>query len=669
MASQLLAILQQGLDVQEKQQNKELERALRTLELGTQVKMQQQKLDFEELEGERERGFTLTRDYIDDLQRSLELDVEADRRMDEIVYESTQERLIAEAGFKHEKQLTEFSEMSATERQRLKGLSDFEITKYGEMSATERQRLSDLSALELQEYIQESTTERDRLKHEFDVKLTGMGYAHAQYTAAEAERTASRQLIEANFDEIINTGKADAHRNKLDAFTMFTSKYNFSNLEEQADEYRDYFGDAAEDAGASETFARTVFDTVTNFQINPEQGYSAMESLLRQVEELYGIQSTNPRGKTAQGDQAAKDIRFLVSIGFLPPGEFQDVKSKGKPAVMYSPEDESAGLIPEGKQVGEVKFAAEEPRVLGNFYKSGAFENIMSSVTKNNEVINNLQSEWNERSTAIVKDADGNVLTNPDEIWKQRFLHQKATDPIRVDPVSKTKMARHEQSQKFLAELASQFDKNGTGRSKLVGMQNYTQKMTNSDVSDDTFRKETYDDLKSVTQHSGPMTVLLTTMKQYHKNKSVTAGKKVGMADIEAGIFVDRLRGIGPKGAKMTDAAFDVGEKDDSQWAASYFGKGKFADYMKDPAFWDMAEKNLGLFFNEKGQNNNIDWQYIGNADWWDWRGEEYQRERLVETLTNFETLKNAISSGQTLYNEWLLDDQEETDAFNSLNK
>ena len=52
MASQLLAILQQGLDVQEKQQNKELERALRTLELGTQVKMQQQKLDFEELEGE-----------------------------------------------------------------------------------------------------------------------------------------------------------------------------------------------------------------------------------------------------------------------------------------------------------------------------------------------------------------------------------------------------------------------------------------------------------------------------------------------------------------------------------------------------------------------------------------------------------------------------------------
>ena len=48
----------------------------------------------------------------------------------------------------------------------------------------------------------------------------------------------------------------------------------------------------------------------------------------------------------------------------------------------------------------------------------------MSSVTKNNEVINNLQSEWNERSTAIEKDADGNVLTNPDEIWKQRFLHQ-----------------------------------------------------------------------------------------------------------------------------------------------------------------------------------------------------------------------------------------------------
>jgi len=647
MASQLLAILQQGLDVQEKQQNRELERALRTLELGTQVKMQQQKLDFEELEGERGRGFTLTRDYMDDLQRSLELDVEADRSMDEIVYQATQERKMTEAGFAFSKGETEYEQR--------------EITR--------RQELASLAAIKQTEYEQRSMTERDKQKLEADVQLTGIAFAHDKATALEAERRAARETVAEQFNEVINTGKEDAHRNKLDAFTMFTSKYNFSNLEEDAKEYRDYFGDAAEEAGASETFARTVFDTVTNFQVNPAQSYSAMESLLRQVEELYNVQATNPRGKTAQGDQAASDIRFLVSIGFLPPGEFLDVQSEGKEAVMYSAEDESAGVIPKGKQVGEVRFAAEKPRVLGNYYKSDAFENIMNSVTKNNDVINNLQMEWNERNTAIVKDANGNVLTNPDDIWKRRFLHQRDTSPIRVDPISGSKMAKHEQSQKFLDELAAQFAKNGTGRSKLVGMQNYKQQMINTGVSDDDFRDGVYSSLKDASKHSGPMTVLLTTMKEFHKNTSINAGKKKGLAEIESGIFINQLKGLHPKGGKFTDAAFEVGEYEDSKWATSYFGKGKFADYMRDPAFWDMAEKNLTLFFNEGGQNNNIDWQYIGNADWWDWRGTEYQRERLTETLVNFETLKNAISTGQTLYKVLELNQQAETDAFNSLNK
>ena len=648
MASQLLSILQQGLDVQEKHQQRELDRALRQLELGTQVEMQEQRLDFEAMEGERERGFTLTRDYIDDLQRALELDVEADREMDRIVYESTQERLLTEAGFRFDKEIEEARQLH-------------DKSKYE--SGYEHER-------ELTEFKEEAATARTKMVEEGAIHRAGMGYAHDRAMQEEAEKAAARSHAMQTFNENVNMGKAQADRNKMDAFHMLTSKFNFQNLGENASVYKEQFTDLAEEIiGDGQTvLASQLFDTIVNYQTDPVAGKGGMESMLREIEELYKIQKDNPYGATAVGDMAKKQMQFLEAIGFIPPGAWDRATLPAVDAVLYKEGDK----IPEGKKVGDIKIPAKEATEGDTYFKSDAFESILDSVTKNNEVIANLDAEWNEKFTPEYKDDKGNLITDPDEIWKQRYLFQRDTSPVTPDITNKALFEKHQKTKQMLADFAKSVSgAGGAGGSHYQNLSTLSGYEASTDISRQAFLDQVHTDLQKASKSSGAMTILLTTMKDYYKDRARSQGKSAGLAELEAENFVDNLRGTG-KDYKM-GSKIGVGDKDNDAWVGNWFNPkyNKFAEYLRDPSFWNQVDANTKKFLAEEGQNNNIDWEYTAGdgPDYWDWRGGDYQRDKLKESLSNIGILKNTILKGHGLYDVYRTKKQDEDDFFDSLSK
>lgn len=598
MASQLLAILQQGITSQEKHQDRELQRALRQLELGTQVKMQQQKLDFEELEGERERGFTLTRDYLDDLESQLARDIDHEREMDRLEYETQFEKDIQEAEFLHDRETAVFGEKMETSR----ALSG------------DRQKIEELV----------------------------LGEALLTVRQQEAERTASRQAVEAGFTDTIDLLLKEAEKNKHGSIQMLTGSFYLPNLAEEADSYQDTYEKMAKDLGADSSLAQKVFANVVNYQGDPMAGVAGMESLMNEINEMYSMSVENVGMPTAEGDKATANINFLVAIGFLPPGVQQEVKGMVKQK--YTALDKEKDRIPKGKKVGD-EYDVET--VLGQYSKLEAWEKIYGAYKQNKQVQKNVKQEYHERYTPIMIDDEGNAIEDPDTAWRKRFLFETEVSSITPDlsdiqphlnAARKNQQAIKDLLDSGLNETAGKFETANTLETQAA-------------AQDTKLRDNAYISFSNVRDNSGSMTMLLTAAREYlwMKNWTESEFNKFAKQSVDADTGALNVRGKG------------------DNWVTEYFHPdSRWGQILRDDKFWGHFDDTLQRFGKERGQG---DYVYYGGVNLWDWASPDYQKNKVRASFTAAKSFKKQYMAGLPLYEKWMESKKDADDAFNQVFK
>lgn len=624
MASQLLAILQQGIDTQEKHQDRELQRALRQLELGTQVKLQEQKLDFEELEGERERGFTLTRDYLDDLQRTLEQDVDHQREMDRVEYETEAEFKLSEAEMEWEK--------------------------------------------ERDIYTQEQETLRTKSAHEQAIERVVLEAGLDAAARNEQERANQRARAEESFTANINIFLGEAEKAQHAAIQMLTGNVHFNNLGEEADSYLDDYRELAEDIGADSTLADKLFANIVNYNQDPVAGKAGMESLMNQINEWYSMSAVNAKTPTAEGDKAQKNINFLITAGVIPPGVQEQVT--GQVTNTYTEHDKEQGVIPDGKKVGDEYDATVD---LGTYQKLDAWDRIYSSFVQNKAVQRNLRDELNESVASIQLNEAGEPISDPDEAWRKRWLFQTETSAVDADL---SDLQPKLDSQKRNIEAINNLLNNN-----LEGAANNFNKVASFDTKaaaiDTKLRDNTYSPFSDVREDSGSMTVLLTAVRDYNREKLKAEGKSDGYIRLHETQFKNMSLGQGKEAAWVkrmgvsggrgsSSGHLDVREKG-GDWVQQYFDpNSKWGKILRDDKFWGYFDKTLKRFGSEKGQG---DYSYHGGVDWWDWRSDEYQKDRVRNSYINATKFKKQYQSNLPLYDRWMKNVEDSDAAFDEVFK
>ena len=657
MASQLLAILQQGITSQEKHQDRELQRALRQLELGTQVKMQQQKLDFEELEGERERGFTLTRDYLDDLESQLARDIDHEREMDRLKYETDAEFELSKAEMTFEEKL----EIFAQKQQTLREMDRLKYETEAEFKLAEREMVFDK---ELEIFAQEQQTLRDKSAHRQQIERVVLEAGLNEAAREAQERVAQRARVEESFTENINT-LLEASDNAIHgAIQMMTGNVHFNNLGEEADSYLDSYRELAEEMGADSTLADKLFANIVNYTRDPVAGKAGMESLMHQINELYSMSAVNAKTPTAAGDKAQKNINFLIAVGVIPPGVQEQVP--GQVTKTYTEYDKEQGVIPDGKKVGDEYEVTVD---LGIYQKLEAWEIIYDAFVQNKAVQRNLTNEFNESVASIQLNENGEPITDPGEAWKKRWLFQ--TETSRVDADLSDLQPKLEAQRRNIEAINNLLNNNLRGAAKSFN--EVAALDTKADTLDTIIRDKTYGPFSDARNDSGFMTVLLTAVRDYNREKLKAEGMTDGYIRLHETQFYNMSIGLGKAGKGMRGPGhLDVREKG-GNWVQQYFDpNSKWGKILRDDKFWSHFDNTLRRFGSEKGQGDYS--YYVGSSgfrgvDWWDWSSDAYLKNKVRNSYIIAANFQKQFLSNLPLYDRWMKNVEASDVAFDEVFK